>query len=112
MSDTAKEAPVPNAGDWIVCSGWGREVRQVEKVTPKLIKLAGRGYTRQIKRKQVIAVAGNKDLADQIKQAIDGIEGEFSRRRRAANDDFHACVRAAREAADQQIARYLKGLSK
>jgi hypothetical protein len=102
---------IANAGDWIILRNWSLSVRKIQKVTPKLLKL-GEGssrYPTQVGRddERIICVVPTREIAEQLRSAIAGIDGEYGRRLRAANGDRDARVRAAEEARQKAIARVL-----
>ncbi|QPQ55570.1 hypothetical protein IC614_02920 [Allosphingosinicella flava] len=88
------------------------EVREIEKVTPKLIKLARGGYPGQIKHEKAVAVHESRDVLLLIAQSMAGIHGEYQRRCEAAERDCSARIDAAREAKQKAIARLVEGVSK
>jgi hypothetical protein len=96
-------------GDYAVIK-WGRgaNVRQIEKVTPKLVKVRDSWGTRQLKHADVYAVFADKADADRIMQSIDGVMGEHRRRVQAAIADRDLRVAAADAARDKQIEALLR----
>lgn len=105
----SKEVQV-RVGDWVLFNRdrsydqISVEIKQAAGVTPKLVKFAG-GYPRQVNRLSVVAAFADKDTADRVRNGIAGVAGEFSRRRRLAEDERSARVTAALEAATKQVAR-------
>lgn len=91
-------------GDWIIYrrTGWGSASygrAQVEKVTPKLLKLKNASlWGRQAYIDDLRLICRDQDHADDIIQLISGIEGERSQRVIAAND-------AARKAIERLFAK-------
>lgn len=97
------------AGDWLVIRDWNIHVRQVGKVTPKLFKF-GAGSNRyptqiSIDSDRILAALPDRITAERVRDSIGGIDGEFSRRRHAADQERNARVEAAKQARDKAIAR-------
>lgn len=103
-----EEAAVPKAGEFALYIDYGSAtVRQIEKVTPKLIKFGGRSWPRQIKRGALLYAGSDEAALKQLGQSIDGVRGEYNRRRAEANKEFNARVAVAREAMERSLARLI-----
>ncbi len=85
------------------------EIRQAERVTPKLVRFVGDRWPRQCNRLAVVAAVDSEDAAKRIQDSIAGVSGEFERRRRAAEDERSRRITEARDAAEKQIARIVAG---
>lgn len=101
----------PKAGDWVLYRGrYERvsvEMQQADKVTPKLVKFTGTGWPRQCAMVAVVASFADKETAARVRDAIAGVAGEFSRRRRAAEDERSKRITQALTAANAQVDRIL-----
>lgn len=112
MGDVERDLPTPRAGEWILfrsASGYDRiavEIKQAEKVTPKLVKFSG-SWPRQCGRLDVVASFVDEETARRVRDSIGGVAGEFERRRRAAEDERSRRVTEALTAANQQVARII-----
>ena len=99
----------PSRGDWVLFrwSDYERvkvELRQVEKVTPKLVKFAGPcPWPRQCTRLNIVGVLPTKEAGMAAQQAIAGIAGEFEQRRRAAEDERSRRQTEAVAAANRKV---------
>jgi hypothetical protein len=97
----------PKAGEWVLFRNGSYErvaveMKQAEKVTPSLVKFSG-GYPRQCNILSVVASFTDRGVAEQARDAIGGIAGEFNRRRRAAEDERSRRITEALEAANRQV---------
>ena len=109
--EVEKTVPV-KAGDWVLFHGSSYDpvaviLRQAEKKTPSLIKFKGGGFPRQCNVISVVGAFADKETAERIKNNIDGVAGEFYRRRRAAEDERSRRITEALTAANQQIQRLI-----
>jgi hypothetical protein len=106
------DAPVqPQAGDWVLFRNSERDrvavdMKQAAKVTPSLVKFDG-GYPRQCHILSVVAWFADKQVAENVRDSIGGIAGEFNRRRRLAEDERSRRITQALVAANQQVARVI-----
>lgn len=111
MTDEITPGPLPNAGDWVLfrlASSYHKvavEMKQAERVTPRLVKFVGAHYPRQCGILEVVASFSDKATAERVRDAIGGIAGEYERRRRSAHDELSARLTAAITAANQQVRR-------
>lgn len=80
------------------------DVRQVAKITPSLVKFEG-GWPRQCNRLSVVAYFSDKATAERVKDSINGVAREFSRHRRAIEDERSRRITEALEAANRQVER-------
>lgn len=93
-------------GQWMLHKGYGDnplrpDVSQIEKITSKLIhyRWSPRSqHVSQARKETVLAAFDTKEEAEALKQALNGIAGELTRRVDAARD-------AARKQADAVIAK-------
>lgn len=99
----------PQVGEWIILRDWSLSVRQVDKITPKLLKLGAgtQRYPSQVFRgdRKIIAVAPDRQIAERIRDGIGGIDGEYNRRRAAADEERSKRVQAADVARQEAIAK-------
>lgn len=104
---------VPNEGDWVLFRNESSYERvavqccQAERVTPKLVRFVGSRHPRQCSILSVVASYADKETAERMRDKIAGVAGEFSNRRRAAEEEKSRRVTAALEAAHQSIAKLL-----
>ncbi len=103
---------VVNLGDWVLFrnSRYERvavELRQAAKVTPALIKFEGTLHPRQCNRIAVVAAYPDKARAEQVRDAIGGVAGEFSRRRRVIEDERSEKITAALAKANRAVERII-----
>lgn len=105
-------------GDWVVFdAGWAASgsvyrAREVAKITPKLVMLERGGHPGQITRVGAIAFFPDREAANLACQALAGIDGEYQRRRKAAQRDFEARCALAAEAKGKAIRAYLQEQAK
>lgn len=105
----------PKIGDWVLYRSYYTDAFPIEKVTPKLLRL-GRGTSwarSQLRRGDpgLLGFAPDKKTALQLKQSIDGIDGEFRDRKAKAKATYDDAVQAALIARDKQVARLLASVS-
>lgn len=112
-ADASSQSGIPNAGDWVIIRHWGLDYRQIDKVTPKQFRLGmgSRRYPTQIGREDrriVASFAGSQEDAAALRDAIAGVDGEFNRRRSAAEQERSERVKAATEARDSAVEKLLR----
>jgi hypothetical protein len=103
------DAANAKAGEWLVIRDWNLTVRQIDKVTPKFFQLAGARFPSRIGRtdRKIICRAPDEEAAQHLRDSIAGIDGEYNRRRSAADADRRERVEAAEDARQKAIARLL-----
>lgn len=102
-------ACVPVAGDWVLFHGSSYdkvsvELKQAAKITPSLVKFDG-SWPRQCNRISVVAAFADKATAERVRDSINGVAGEFNRRRREAEDERTRRITEALAAANRQVER-------
>lgn len=109
-ADASSQGRVPNAGEYVIWRDWGLNVREIAQVTPKLIKLRRGGYPSQfqIADKRILAFVPDYETAVRLKDSIAGVDGEFHRRRAAADRDRTQRVDAASDARDRAVERLIR----
>ena len=99
------------AGAWVVLRRWGLDIRKIDKVTPKLFRLGDGSarYPTQIAHndRSIVCFAPDAKTAERYRDSVREIDGEYNRRRRAADGDRNAIVAAAEEARQNAIAKLL-----
>lgn len=103
------KADIANAGDWIVFrsdryDAVSVSMKQALKVSPSIIKFDG-GYPRQCHILSVVASFADKSSAERVRDSINGVAGEFGRRRRTIEDERSEKITAALAKANRQIER-------
>lgn len=96
----------PKVGDWLIYREYRIEARQIDRITPQQYRFTGR-WPRQLGKgdRRILGFVAEKDVAERLKQSIDGIDGEYSRREREAKDEYRRRESAARDSRDATIAR-------
>lgn len=105
----SSQSGIANAGDWIVFKNdrydpVSVEMKQAIKVSPSIIKFEG-GYPRQCHILSVLASFADKPAAERVRDSINGVAGEFRRRRRVIEDERSEKITKALEKANRQIER-------
>lgn len=99
------------AGEYVILRGYGLSYRKIDKMTAKQFQL-GEGSARHPSRvsrddKRIVCFASDPDDAKRLHDSIAGIDGEYNRRCRAANEDYRARCKAAGDARVIAIAKLL-----
>jgi hypothetical protein len=90
-------------GQWVLIPDYrGFAVKQVAKVTPKLVKFAGPQWPRQATLLTVVAALDSKADAERLKQSLEGALGTYHERERRAREDFNARKSAAKIAFERK----------
>lgn len=106
-ADASSRSGIPNAGEWAVFNdGYsGARVRQIAKVTPKIVKFSGMNWPRQCWRSDLMAALPTKESAEHLAQALNGAKGTRDDRCRKAHDEFCARKAAAWAAYEKAAAK-------
>jgi len=117
MASDATEPPIQlREGQFAVVredSAWcpRNSVRQIQRVTPKMVTLAG-GRPKRVSKKDVFAAFNDQTSAASLKSRLDGIEGKYQRRRGEADAERARRVTVAAEARDKAMQKALAEASK
>lgn len=104
---------IPSEGDYVLfrkSSSYDPvrvDLKRCATVSPKLVKFVGMYHPRQCGILEVVASFADEETAKRVQQSIDGVSGEYQRRRRAAEDEKSARLTAAVTAANEQVRKII-----
>jgi|GEM_PF-2757879 len=96
----------PKPGEWVLYRLDEKvvvRVAQVEKLTTSLVKFKSEFWPKQCYRLSVVASFAEKETAEWVRDSIAGVDGEFRRRKRAAEDERSRRITEALTAANRQV---------
>lgn len=81
--------------------------RQIDRVTPKLVKLNGAQWPRQKPKEEILCTLESEDAAQRLCQSLNGVAGDYAAAKQRLRAEHNERATALREKLDTKVAGFV-----